>query len=395
MKNRWLKNVFGYVTVQLIGDGIERFVNRLIKDQVPLWNMKREDEHSITFQMSIQHIPFLKKAVRHHRLKIRFIEKKGLPFLYQKAKSYSGFFLSIFLAILLILLLSNMIWKIEIRGASPELQYKILKQLQGMGIRKGQLLLFVDDPQTIQRKITELNDEITWIGVKLKGTTYYFQVVEKERPEERELASPQHLIAKKEAVIVDYFIEKGQPVIKRNEYVKRGQILVSGVIGTEENKQSIAAEGKVWGKTWYKADVSVKLQSEWKVFTGERKTKKYLEFFHFKLPIWGVQPSHFDQSEIEQTKATIKFLKWTLPISFISETIYEVETVTKTYSYEEAKRLALQKARADLYHQLDEEITIESEKTLHEMKDNGTLKISILFEVIENIAKAQAIIQQN
>ena len=35
----------------------------------------------------------------------------------------------------------------------------------------------------------------------------------------------------KEAVIVDYFVEKGEPVITINEFVKPGQLLVSGLIG--------------------------------------------------------------------------------------------------------------------------------------------------------------------
>ncbi|WAA10378.1 sporulation protein YqfD [Fervidibacillus albus] len=395
MKNHWMKNILGYVTVRITGIGVERFVNRLMNDGIPLWNMKRDGSDSLTFQMYVKHISSLKKAVRHHRLKIRFIEKKGMPFAFRKAKSYTGFFLSFLFAILLILILSNMIWKIEIRGASPELEYKILKQLEEMGVRKGQFLFFVDDPQTIQKKITDLNDEITWIGVKLTGTAYHFQVVEKERPEERERLSPQHLIAKKEAVIVDYFVEKGQPVVKRNEFVKRGQLLVSGVIGTEEDGRAIPAEGKVWGKTWYKAEVSIKLASEWNVMTGESKTQKYLQLFQFKLPIWGFHKEDYEQMEVEQTETKIRFLKWTLPVSIVNETIYEVAKVKKTYTIEEAKEMAFERAKGEVLSQIGKDATIESEKTLHETKENGTLKLSILFEVIENIAEAQPIIPQN
>ena len=41
-------------------------------------------------------------------------------------------------------------------------------------------------------------EEITWVGVELKGTTYHLQVVEKNEPEQTEYLSPQNLVAKEE-----------------------------------------------------------------------------------------------------------------------------------------------------------------------------------------------------
>ena len=57
-------------------------------------------------------------------------------------------------------------------------------ELDKLGIRVGALHLFGDDPETIQRKLTDTIDNITWIGVELKGTTFHFQVVQKTEPEE-------------------------------------------------------------------------------------------------------------------------------------------------------------------------------------------------------------------
>ena len=178
-------------------------------------------------------------------------------------------FVGALVAFFIITFLSNMIWKIEINGASPELEYQMMNQLKQMGVRVGGFQFLVDDPEGIQRKLTEINEDVTWIGVELNGTSYRFQVVEKEQPEELEKTSPRHLVSNKEAIIVDYFVEKGEPVITINDFVKPGQFLVSGLIGREDDKQKVSAKGKILGKTWYTTEVEVDLTTEFELLTGE------------------------------------------------------------------------------------------------------------------------------
>src|SRR5690606_40667427 len=89
----------------------------------------------------------------------------------------------------------------------------------------------------------------------LKGTTYQFQVVQKTEPKQQVEKSPGHLVASKKAVISHMFVERGKPMVKINQFVDKGQLLVSGAIGKEEEEMMVVAEGKVWGKTWYKTTV--------------------------------------------------------------------------------------------------------------------------------------------
>ncbi len=103
-----------------------------------------------------------------------------------------------------------MIWGIKLKGAEPATEYKIRKELDKMGIKVGKLQLFVDNVEGIQRQLSNNIEEITWVGVELKGTTYHLQVVEKNEPKKPEYLTPQNLIAKKKAVIVNMFVEEGQ-----------------------------------------------------------------------------------------------------------------------------------------------------------------------------------------
>lgn len=48
----------------------------------------------------------------------------------------------------------------------------------------------------------------------------------------------------KGATISKMFVEKGEPLVTVNQHVEKGQMLVSGLIGSEEEKQKVGAKGK-------------------------------------------------------------------------------------------------------------------------------------------------------
>ena len=50
-------------------------------------------------------------------------------------------------------------------------------------------------------------------------------------------------------------------------------------------------------------------------------------------------------------------------------------------------------AREDIKSRLDEDASIKGEKVLHQSIDNGKVKLSVHFQIIENIAQGQPIIQ--
>lgn len=395
MKNFWYNKLSGYVTVKIEGGSLERFLNKLIREKVQIWNVNRIDYHTVIFQMFIKDIPQLREAVHFHPVKVRFIKKSGLPFSLKRMKKNTGFVLGAVIAVFIIFLLSNMIWKIEIKGASPEVEYKITNQLKQLGVKKGGFQFFIDDPETLQRKLSAMNEEITWIGVDLKGTTYHFQVVEKEQPEVKKENGPQHLVAKKEAVIVDYFVEKGQPVVSINDFVKPGQLLVSGIIGKENQPEFVSATGKIFGKTWYDTEVEVHLKNKFELLTGKEKKTTAIKIGNFLIPIWGFHKEQFKNEQREQEEKTLKFLKWTLPIGIKKTTIREVEIHEKLYTEKEAKGLALSIAKRNLSESIPKDAKIVDEKVLHENVENGKLKLLISYDVIENIAKEEPIIPEN
>ncbi|HZG73109.1 MAG TPA: sporulation protein YqfD [Chondromyces sp.] len=393
MKNQWLTFFQGYILVKAEGKGTERFINSLLRSGLPIWNVKRQGTHTITFQLGLLDIHKLRHAARSFEGEISFMRGGGLPFIWKRLMKNSGFLVGIGLFFILIAATSNTIWGIEIKGASPKMEHAIRKELTEMGIKKGKPIFLQKDVESIQKELSNEVEGITWIGVELKGTTYHFQVVEKNEPEKGKVQKPQHIVANKKAVITQMFVEEGQAVVKRNQLVKKGQLLVSGYIGSEENPKEVVAKGVILGETWYKTSVELPLESTFQVYNGNEVRKYHIKIGSFRLPIWGFEKVTYKDFVVEEEERPIKFLKWATPFQFIQTVHRENETVKRTYTKQEAINTAKQLAKKDLESKLEEKAEIVDEKILHQSVENGKVKLSLYFQVIEDIATEQPITQ--
>jgi len=393
LKNQWVTFIKGTVLVKIEGKGIERFINQLTRSDLVVWNVKRKGTMTVTFEMHLADIHKLRKQARGQDLEIRFLRGRGVPFLWKRTLKNAGFLFGFFLFLAMITLLSNVVWGVEIKGASPKTEHEIRKQLDKLGIKKGNLQFFLDDIETVQHKLTNALPGVTWIGVDLQGTTYHFTVVEKNTPKPVKNPGPQHLVASQKAVVENMFVEKGKPVVKINQYVKKGQLLVSGIIGNDKEKYPVAAKGKIYGKTWYKTAVELPLKSRFQVYTGNEIRKYYVGIGSVKLHVWGFKNQAYKYSDTSEEADSVKFLKWKTPIRIIRQTVREKEDAPRVYTKNEAVKEAKILAMQDLRKKLEKDAQITDEYVLQEKVENGTLKMAIHYEVIENIAIAKPIAQ--
>ncbi|WP_066064121.1 sporulation protein YqfD [Neobacillus soli] len=391
MKNQWTEFLYGRVTVKVSGKGIERFLNVLTRNGLHIWHVKRHGTETITFKMRLRDAKNIRHYARKSECSISFLRRSGMPFLIKRLFKNSGFLLGAGMFLLILLFLSNVIWGIEINGAKPETEYQIRKELDKMGVKVGKVQFLVDNVEGIQRRLTNNIGELTWVGVELKGTTFHLQVVEKNEPKKPELLSPQNLIAKKKAIIVNMFVETGQAVVEKNDHVEAGQLLVAGEFGPEGKTELVAAKGKVWGETWYKSHVVLPIVTNFKVYNGKEKQKYSILLGKLEVPVWGFGKPEFKKYETEKDVRKIHFLKWDLPISYINKTVREREEFTRTYTNKEAEQMALELAEKEIKSHLNEDAIIKDEKILQKVIKNGKVILDIHFKIIENIAVGQPI----
>ncbi|NNV05438.1 sporulation protein YqfD [Geobacillus sp. C56-T2] len=393
MKNEWVDTLAGSVRVKVRGKGIERLINACVRQGMAVWNVKKHSADTVTFFIRLSDVKQLRHIARKSGCKLSFVGRTGLPFFWRRVWRNSGFWLGLLVFLAGVFLLSNVVWNIDIEGATPETEHQIVRELKRMGVERGAFQFLLDDPETLQKKLTERIRDITWVGVEWKGTSLHFQVVEKEIPEPKQPLPPRHLVAKKEAVVADLFVEEGQPLVSVNDYVQKGQLLVSGIIGAEGRTKFVPANGKVFGETWYKSTVVLPLETTFHVLTGKAMARHYIGIGRLSIPVWGWEKPPFSHMVVEREKRPFRFWKWDLPFYYERVIIREAEAVKRSYTWEEAFAEARRIARRELRAKLPEEAAIRGEKVLHQEKENGKVRVELHYEVIENIAVPQPIVQ--
>lgn len=393
MKNNWTNLIHGYVRVRIDGAYPERFLNRCIEEGISIWHIKRLGEERIVCYMDMEDAKRIRPLLRLTSCKVAFSQRRGIPFILKRMVRRSGFVTGIISFLIVMFILSNIVWNVEVKGASPQVEHELRQIVNEMGIKRGAFRFSLPSVELIQRDVTELVAGATWVGVRQKGTTYEFEVVEQQLPEEAERYSPRHLVATKKAIIHDIFVEHGQALVKPNDFVRKGDTLVSGYIGKEGKTEIVPAQAVVLGEIWYKSDVSVPLDTLFTTLTGEKDTKHYLSIYGVTIPVWGFGSSDFKTLTSFEQEKPLQFLKWSLPITYKRLDLFETNEYERTYSKEKAILAARERARVNLTKHLPEGAEIIGEKILHEALENGKVNLQIHYQVIEDITSEQPIIQ--
>lgn len=403
MKN--IQNVFltGYVTVAVRGNNLEHFFEQCANEAMVIWNIKRINPDVCEGNIKLRDVPLAKKISERLHIELEFKAKKGMPFLFRLFLRRKEILTAILFSILFIFILSNIVWSVEVSGVSTEIEQKINEQLKKYGVHPGSWSFTLDPPSIIQKNLTSDIPELLWIGVERKGTTYKLEGVERTIVTKDEPLAPRHLFATKNAVIQNMFVKTGLSKVKVNDYVRKGDMLVSGIISqneelidddeSNENVTYVAAEADVIGRTWYEVEVSIPQEGIFENVTGEYEANRFIRMGNFSIPIGGFKAPSYENFLPETSENQLFFLKWELPI-FVGKTIFHKKVYNKIErSEQEAKQLGLNQAIKELKLQLGSDIEILSENVLQESKENGKVNLILLITVAEDIVKAESITQ--
>lgn len=393
MAKHWLSFFFGQAVIKVIGDDVETFINRCLQNDVDISNIQRVSVHSIVCTVKTEDVGKLRMLLRESHCKFHVMNRKGIPFYLRKLSFKKGFVAGMVLFATLLFILSNMVWHIQVVGADPQVEQKVRQVLDDIGVKNGKFQPSLPAEEDIQYAINERVNKVAWVGVKLQGTTYTFRIVEKEVPEKKEGLTPRNLVAKKKAVIHEMYVEQGEPKVKADDYVKKGDVLVSGKIGDEDHHKIVPAKGKIRGETWYETSVTMPLSAELETYTGERTSEHAIEIFGLRIPYWGFLQPDYNDYDVKTNKTPWRILGWQLPIAFEKKTYLQTEKNQHTYTKKQAIQKAKKVGENDLQAKLGKDSEIKSGKILRQSMDNDKVKVLFYFTVIENIAAEKPLVK--
>ncbi|NLK99545.1 MAG: sporulation protein YqfD [Clostridiales bacterium] len=376
----WL---LGYLTIHISGTSPERFINLCSNRRIYIWNIVRANEF-YRFNLSVRNYKKLKPIFRKTRLIPKIDKKHGLPFFLHQNRRRKGFFLGILICLILVYIMSLYIWDISIIGGSKYTPEALIKFLSTHDIKAGIKKKNIDGSK-IEEEIRLAYDDIGWVSAEVKGTRLIIRITETNMPKPIiSPTAPSHLVATKDAVIKEIVTRTGTPLVKPGDVVRKGDILVSGVVdviddfGLVLNKKPVIASADIVSKSYYDYYDSFPLTYTKRIYTDNKKTGYYISLFGRKLFLYNPRYSYSMCDIIVDENTSHITDSFYLPFQYGTVTIREYIEQKNKYTEDEAIKIAQDRLKAYFDKLAENEVYIYRNNVTIDIKNNSCIAQGVI-----------------
>lgn len=368
------------IKVRIRGKNIERFLRYLYQSKIVLYEEVVIYPKEVMVVIGASDLKNVERLGKRYEMEV--ISYFGLLRLECWLKKYYLFLFVLSFGVLLLMMLSNMVFKVEVLHSSKWVRNMIEHELRQYDVVK---YAFKKDYKTllrIKKKILEAYpDKIEWLEIEEVGTHYIVRVEERKRVLQEKKSMPMHIIAKKSAIIIRVDATKGMILKTKNDYVKKGDIVISGEIKHGDAiVDNVKAEGVVYGEVWYNIKVELPLHKTIRMYTGRKKKVLVAKLLHYKWNVfeWGA----YEDKEVHNIPLVQNRL---VPLGLSMESQKEIKIAKKNYTKKEAIKEAEKIAILKMKQQLEEGEWIIRHHVLSVVEEKGHLYLTVFMKVCENI----------
>lgn len=354
----------------------DKFINYLIYHDIKYKSLLKNKTNYIL----IVNYEEYEKIKRRYDTKI--LRYYGIKYYINILNIHKYMIISFICCLFILNLLINTIFKIEIMTNDEELKEKISNILYKYDISVYKKKKSFNDLNYIKEKILEDYDNLLeWIEINEKGCKYTINLTPKVLKEIKEDNDLNDIVASKEGVIKHIVVHHGTKMKEVNEFVKKGEVLISGnIIKDDKIINTVNAKGEVYAEVWYLSKVNIPLHFKDRVNTGKIVNHYYISLFNHDFTIIG----KYDSKDVMSEKKLLidkPYLKFKLYKE--KKTIYKYKdfNLTEEVAYKEGLK------RSDEYikNMLSEDEYIISKNVLKKEVNSSKMYLEVFYKVYENI----------
>ena len=343
-------------------------------------NIKENKIYLIVDNLNLSKVLSLKTSY-----KIEIINYYGKEKIKKIFKKEKYFLLGILIFISNIYFLSHIVFDIEVVHNDKYIRNLIKNNLYEFGLRKYKFEPSYEKLQKIKGLILKKNNnDIEWLEIEKVGTKYIVRAERRKKSKKEKDCPPRNIIASKDSMILTITSDKGEVIKKKKDYVKKGDVIISGLIRNKDKIVSkVCASGKVYGEVWYKVTSIYPSTYNEEVLTGNKKKDMELNIFNKKLSL----KRKYENYKIKDKNILTSNL---IPMSLNLSTYYETKILKRKYNLNNIERLALKDSNKKIKNKLSKDESILYKKVLKKTRKNSKIEIEIFFKVREDISDTES-----
>ena len=369
--------MYNRVQILIKGKNITSFFSEIVRLGINLYDIKKDTNKLL---ITIDYDDYLKILEWKTTNKITVINRYGRNKYIFLIKKYFVFGLLFLMGIFINIFLASLTMSIEVVHPNLKVQKLIIEDLKEYGIEKYHFKVSYEEKENIKNKILEKEkDKIEWLEIEEVGSKYIVKVEQKKKNSTSKKCSPRSIVAKKNALVLRIDAKSGEVATKKQEYVAKGQVLISGLI---HNKDKIVAkqcaEGKVYGEVWYKVKVEIPKEKEYIVGTGSKQFGITLQFLKNR--------NNYSPPYLTYTKKVYNIIESDfIPLSIGIGIFEKTKKYQKKLSEKELEKIALDYSEKKLKKTIKKSDKIIDKKVLKKEAINSKINIEVFYKVEEDI----------
>lgn len=386
MKNKYLKRLDKIVKIKVSGRNVYRFIDRLIKDKVYIYDLKIINIKNVIIKISYDDYLILKDKKSIYDIDL--LDVYGKLKIKKYFKEHYVFIIFLIIGYVVLMFLSNFIFDIEVVHANFEIRELVYRELRKNGIEKYIFRKSYQELENIEKNILDNNKtKIEWIEINRSGTKYIVRVEERKIDKGEERFEYQDIVSSKSGIITKVLAESGEIIKNTNDYIKGGEVVISGNITLPDGSSVLSrASGKVYAEVWYLVDVSYPYIYREEILTGRAKEVFLIKFLNKRISLFDFSKFNtFKKSDRILFGDIFKFL------SFIKEKQYEMIVIDEFYTKEEVVVKAVERAVTRVKDTLREDEQIIKYRILSTYYDESKVNLKIFFSVNEEVSEVRKI----
>ena len=284
----------GVLEIEVYGIYPEKMLNLCEKHKISVWDI-RFQKGKICCKINVKDFKKLPKIFKKQGVRLHILKRWGLPFFTNKYKRRFGVFAGLLIFVFMLNFLSSFVWVIEVRGNKIVSDFEIINDCQKIGVNEGITTKGFDAKNKAQELLL-LSDRLSWASFNIEGCVLTVDVTEITPKDEGEFLAS-NLVADSDGIIKHIDVTVGNCVVKVGDTVKKGDVLVSGIIEDENGTKFVKSRGKIIAETVTVTEASQNYIVKESVLTGKQKTKTVLEAFSFKIPLYlGTEKCEYESN---------------------------------------------------------------------------------------------------
>ncbi|MBQ7499919.1 MAG: sporulation protein YqfD [Clostridia bacterium] len=376
----------GYYRFTLSGEDPARLLNILHSRRIAVYSPVNGGDGSFTFDVLKKDFEIVREILDKNGFKRYSVYRAGLPRRLLKYRKRPGMIVGAVLFAAILYASSLFVWNVEAVTPGSADHEDIINGLKEIGFGVGTFLPKCDIDQVCFEYMSRTED-VSWIAINIKGTVAEIEtrdIVRSERYDD----SPSNLVASDDALIESYSVYGGISCVQPGQVVRRGELLVSGVIDDNQGRLRLCrASGEILGRVTLTLTESVP-KTEKTAYTEESDIRaERLSILGRSVGI-SKKPDTKGLSALRrESSALVLFDSIELPIT-LERTVYGrklEKTVSRTD--EEARLLAAKRLAKQVSALEADIISMETNET----DDGETLTLACRIECIKNIAEERKI----